>query len=180
MKIIFITLLIFVLAGCTSLREKNCLSNTDCQIFGKDYYCQVNATDYRTITSGTCQKVSELIKENKVSYHKRYLTLSNKGMNWFSANNWCEAQGMKLVQLSDFNISQPKEICYFPSQKEQNNYCDLNTETKNQLRDIFGNKYYYWTQNSDDPHTAFGMCFINNYVRPLNKEVPLRHAVCIN
>lgn len=176
---IFLTLIGFLFA-CTTSKQPICSSNTDCQGLGEGYYCQVRTLNCHTIAQGSCQRISKLIKNSKVSYNKKHLTLSNQGMNWFSANNWCKAQGMELVQLSDFNISEPKNICYFSSQKDKNNYCDLPKEAEKQLRGIFGNEYYYWTQNSNDSCTAFGMCFINNYVRPLNKDATLRHAVCIN
>lgn len=174
----FLAVLFFsMLTGCVSLHQTACLSNADCE---EGSFCQVEAIDCHTMTQGTCQKISALVKADKVPYNKKYLTLSNQGMNWFSANNWCAAQGMKLVQLSDFNVSIPKETCYFSSQKGKDNYCDLTLVKEKQLREIFGSQYYYWTQSSDDTCSAFGMCFINNYVRRLNKDVPLRHAVCIN
>ena len=166
-----------VLLGCSILKHPACLNNSDCET---GYYCRVEASDCHTITTGMCEKISALIKADKVSYHKKLLTLSNQGMNWFSAKNWCAAQGMKLVKLSDFNVSMPKDTCYFSSQKGKDNYCDLTPTMEKELRDIFGSEYYYWTQNSDDNCSAFGMCFINNYVRRLNRDATLRHAVCIN
>lgn len=174
-------LLVFILVGCTDIssgsKKVGCLSNADCQT---GYFCQVEAADCHTITNGTCQKISSLIKIEKVPYNKKHLTFSNQGMNWFSANNWCMAQRMNLVQLSDFDVSAPKDMCYYSSQTDKNNYCDLTPRTEQQLRDIFGNQYYYWTGSSQDSCHAFGMCFINNYIRPLNKDSTLRHAVCIN
>ncbi len=159
--------------------ESSCLSNSDCAPYGNNLFCQVEATDCHTIKAGTCQKVSPFIKQEKVSYDQKYLTLSNQGMNWFSANNWCAAQNMRLVQLSDFHVSPPKDTCYYSSQENKENYCDLTKETEAQLRGIFGSQYYYWTASLKDSCYAFGMCFINNYVRPLNKDATLRHAVCI-
>lgn len=101
-----------------------CSSQLDCGGTGSDYYCNItkyttsgectdsNKNYYGSDVSGTCQSVSvagvRTPSENALSYLTFVGfgsgTVSSSGtMNWWSANNFCQALGKELVSIEDLN-----------------------------------------------------------------------------
>ena len=86
--------------GCEEVAGE-CINNTDCN---SDQYCQISASSVSSETScfnnykGTC--VSLGISPNAVKTEglgKVYK--SSGGMSWWSARNWCEAHGKRLLDM---------------------------------------------------------------------------------
>ena len=50
--------------------------------------------------------------------------MSNVPMNWWSANHFCQAQGMKMVQISDYDCAHT--ICASKSCNGKHGYCHAN------------------------------------------------------
>ncbi len=86
--------------GCEEVAGE-CINNTDCN---SDQYCQISASSASSETScfnnykGTC--VSLGISPNAVKTEglgKVYK--SSGGMSWWSARNWCEDHGKRLLDM---------------------------------------------------------------------------------
>ena len=108
-----------VTAGAT------CTSNADCGGAGSGYYCKINYSSnnlngtidnantdcYQNLT-GTCQVIGGIVRQTT----KEKIILTKAGfsdtfvvgpqMNWWSAKNWCEAQGKHLLDVEDME-------CYY-------------------------------------------------------------------
>ena len=78
---------------------------------------------------------------------------SSQSMTWWAADNWCKAQGMRLVSLSDLNLS--KRSCSGSSCKDASGN-DMTTAKWQVLKDAFGQRYF-WTVDSYNSCSAFGV-----------------------
>ena len=97
--------------------ESGCTTNADCETAegcaGGNCYCHLEAEDCETQAGGTCEPLGEStpsaeVKDdngNVVFAAGRFLSNANY-MNWWSARNWCEAQGRKMAYTFSFKFSQ--------------------------------------------------------------------------
>ena len=76
---------------------------------------------------------------------------SSQSMTWWAADNWCKAQGMRLVSLSDLNLS--KRSCSGSSCKDASGN-NMTTAKWQVLTDAFGASLF-WTADSHNSCNAF-------------------------
>lgn len=83
----------------------SCVKNTDCE---NGEYCNLTGSHCFRPHTGTCAAISG----------KRYLMVNGKifrqsqnGMQWWAAENWCKAQGMRLITLSDIGCDAEYGTC---------------------------------------------------------------------
>jgi len=79
-----------------------CLSNADC--CGGSFCWYPNNSDCSAAGLGQCRKVSSFIPttaETTITAAGKTWTHSPRAMNWWSAQNWCQAQGKKTVSRVD-------------------------------------------------------------------------------
>ena len=100
-----------------------CITNADCDEIGSGYYCNITSTTTGTNTdsleqacyadlAGTCAVIADQIR--LTAAQKSLLTkagfkstfLAGPKLNWWSARNWCKAQGKNLISVSDME-------CYY-------------------------------------------------------------------
>lgn len=103
---------------------KNCKTNYDCN---KGQYCQITnwgsvyCTKNTSGMSGTCRSIAGDTKNRNQSAEKPPFIVSSVTMNWWSANHFCQAQGMKMVKISDYGCAHT--ICASNSCNGKNGYC---------------------------------------------------------
>ena len=102
-----------VAGQCLDKKDSSeCLINADCPS-GK--YCKVTATSNTNITNGECSDLGESSGEKLIDFGeegkiKVERSTTETGMNYFSAKNWCEAKGKKLLDVSGTRMG-----CYSPT-----------------------------------------------------------------
>lgn len=88
------------------IEGKSCSDNNDCGGQGSGYYCEFSERISGWLTSKTtcekpkiavCKKIQETKEIKNFIAPKNNLLL----MDWYSASNWCEAQGLNLVEAHD-------------------------------------------------------------------------------
>ena len=77
-----------------------CTTNADCTNSAKPY-CYITGTDCYTPTNGYCHSLGT-IKTVEIEGVGR-ITIGNS-MSWWSARNWCEAQGKHLINVEDLQV----------------------------------------------------------------------------
>ena len=88
-----------------------CATNTDC---GKDEFCRFESCTYATDAgttcdvpaNGVCTALTGSYAEKVVENPKEPLygvTYSDAAMNWWSASNWCQANGSSLMSWATLN-----------------------------------------------------------------------------
>ena len=88
--------------SCMTGLEGDCTTNADCKEAGK--YCKIEGewkNNYVVPTTGTC---TTLDSGTEATYNDETFLYSPGTMQWWSARNWCRAQGRRLVSLSDLGI----------------------------------------------------------------------------
>ena len=107
--------------GCQAATEgATCTTQDDCGGRNSEYYCKVTSADYTESCStngksktahyfpdsitGTCQNVSKISYTEATVIGLGAVRLSNKWIGWWSADNWCQAQGKSLINIEDFQV----------------------------------------------------------------------------
>ena len=92
-----------------------CTTNADCkdvaECEGITCYCHLTG-ELDGFTSGTCRELTPGIPlptaradfPPLLSYKPKKFLCSESNMNYWAATNWCKAQKMRMVSLSDFHI----------------------------------------------------------------------------
>ncbi|MBP5534775.1 MAG: hypothetical protein J6Y03_04635 [Alphaproteobacteria bacterium] len=85
--------------------DAGCTSNSDCE---EDEFCLYITSTTSDAGTGRCATFTEYtaqtITATADNVSKRW-TRSSKGMNWWSAQNWCERLNLSTVSRSDFDCS---------------------------------------------------------------------------
>ncbi len=96
----------YVCKGTTS----ECQTNNDCtQLYGSGYYCNIECfTDHcsteTTSLGGSCRKAISDVKEPNSGTTPPFVMSSEK-MYWWSAKNFCQALGQRLVDVTDYECA---------------------------------------------------------------------------
>ena len=96
----------YVCKGTTS----ECQTNSDCnQLYGSGYYCNIECfTDHcskeTTSLGGSCRKAISDVKEPNSGTTPPFVMSSEK-MYWWSAKNFCQALGQRLVDVTDYECA---------------------------------------------------------------------------
>ena len=123
-----------------------CRSNSDCN---NGYYCHICGGDCNSLsgTYGECWKTSNSIR-NKPSSAPFWISNSSN-MTYWSANNLCQAMGMRLVSLSDFDC---------PS--VSSSWC--NTSKVSAMEEAY-NWSYAWTTSTNCSYNESKNCIITDH-----------------
>ncbi|MBQ7412814.1 MAG: hypothetical protein IJV07_00870, partial [Alphaproteobacteria bacterium] len=85
-------------AGTCVKNTDGCTTNSDCA--GTEF-CQITASSCTDVTGGTCTALSSVSYEDKSVSGFGTLRKSIRTMNWWSAKNWCEAYGKRLIKIDN-------------------------------------------------------------------------------
>ena len=90
-------------AGCTT--NDDCQTAAKCSAGAGNCYCALEGNSWgegpncvSTIASGSCQPIGGASSTDVTGIGT--VVKSNDSMTWWSARNWCEAKGMKLLDIS--------------------------------------------------------------------------------
>ena len=109
-------------------QDGNCSSFADCN---KGEYCQFSPSDCKTTpTSGVCWNLSNCREEGTYNQFWMYRSGERCSPNWWTAQDICNAKGMKLVSLSDVGCADHKE-----------GFCP--SDTLSGFKDLY--VYFFWT-----------------------------------
>ena len=141
-------------AGKKECVTPECVKNSDC--IGSGEYCQLDSSQNNSScteapTYGTCESASgtPVIVTGVGRYQK-----SGSEMNWWSAQNYCEAIGGRMVTVADFGCGYD----YVSAGKD--GYCNTDTTTSSSgtrstnmvaFQTAFNESGWYWTS---DPRSA--------------------------
>ena len=89
---------------CPPLANAHCKKNSDC---ATNEFCLVmhNGFDCQKPNVGTCMDVNSIgytDSSSSIPGIGKVVRRSNSPLTWWSAENWCKAQGMKLVDVREF------------------------------------------------------------------------------
>ena len=140
----------------------NCATNADCKDadgnVDKTKYCKITAGNcYGANARGTCEKLggkSEATIEGLGTVYR-----SNSTMTWWSAKNWCEAQGKRLISVSDLQCDHLSEETYGYCCKDSGS-CSSNITTQSAIMQALRRKWsegLVWTNTSYSSCIAFGV-----------------------
>ncbi len=168
-----------ITSGTCSSTIKGCSSNSDCDT--PNEFCSVDTNNWSCsgpLGIGQCTPVGIVNtvsgKTGNAAQYNGYIYSSIK-MNWWSANNWCEAQGKRLVSLSDLGIIGGYE----------DGWCTLNTcqgADWDALYDAFGHEYWWTTERRDnDSCEVFYIETTTSYQAPVQTTSILgeRPSLCL-
>ena len=77
-----------------------CKSNKDCLDLGNDYYCKLTGSSCGYPIKGVCTEIGTPTTTNIDGLGS--IVRSSNTLQWWSAQNWCKAQGMNLIDVSEF------------------------------------------------------------------------------
>ncbi len=144
----------YVCLGDNSL----CNKNSDCHT---GQFCLVSGKDSSSPSSGRCTPISDVdgytIPVGANDFFKSFVRSKHK-MSWWSANNWCQAQGKHLASLAELGIDRNgASSCYVQgtSSSTCGDLSGLGNGYYSALQTAFGNDSYLWTSDSRDSSLAF-------------------------
>ena len=145
-------------AGEKECLKPECVTNSDCGI-GSGKYCQLdsrqnNSSCTEAPTYGTCESASGTpVTVTGVGRYQK----SGSEMNWWSAQNYCEAIGGRMATVADFGCG------YDYVGTETDGYCNTDTTTSSsgtrsanmQAFQRAFDKTDYWASDSCSACTAY-------------------------
>ena len=142
--------------GCVDVTGE-CTTNADCKDadgnVDKTKYCKISASDcYGGGARGTCTALggqSEATIEGLGTVYK-----SNDYMTWWSARNWCEAQGKRLISVSDLQCDHLSYGEYGYCCKDSGS-CRNNITTQSAIMQALRSE---WSGGSVWTDTSYGSC----------------------
>ena len=160
--------------------ETECKSNADCASLGENYFCNLkNDTDGSCYypTSGTCEQITtgHFTDANDIPGLGN-VRRSTSTMTWWAADNWCKAQGMNLIDISQFGCyangttlvqegsnyddgcCASGQTCSYDNTWYTNGNKAKYSSTLKALESAFGHGYYFWT--SSDSNTDSCLAFV--------------------
>ncbi len=160
-----------------------CVTNSDCGI-GSGKYCKLDSSQNNyscteAPTYGTCESTSGTpVTVIGVGRYQK----SGSGMNWWSAQNYCEAIGGRMATVADFGCG------YDYVGAGKTGYCNTDTTTSSsgtrsanmqafQSDSAFGKSNYYWTSDSYSACYAYNVHLHNGSVRNDNRSLST-YALC--
>ena len=137
-----------------------CVTNSDC--IGSGEYCELDSSQNKSCTEaptyGTCESASGTpVTVTGVGTYQK----SGSEMNWWSAQNYCEAIGGRMVTVADFDCGDTT--------------CD--SDNFKAFRTAFGTSDTLWTSDSRDACSAYDVRLIDGNVNA-NGRTFNRYALC--
>ncbi len=140
----------------------NCVSNADCK---ENEYCKLTGEIARP-SYGICSEIgsyTDSSEQDTVTGILGIVRVSNTNMTWWSADNWCKAQGMNLIDTTEFECYEsgtnqlvtegdPERIaccagnnveCFSTSNWYNGDTRAQYSHVLNALREVFGTKYLW-------------------------------------
>jgi len=78
-----------------------CKSNKEClDSLGEGYYCRLTGSSCNYPTTGTCTEIGSPTTANITGLGS--VVRSASSLQWWSAQNWCKAQGKNLIDVAEF------------------------------------------------------------------------------
>ncbi len=175
-----------------------CKSNADCD---KGEYCHLNNTDlicYYPI-GGTCEKIGAGTPATIAGLGN--VLKSNEYMTWWAAENWCKAQGMRLVTIEEMGchksgttISVTEYSGYDGGCCAEGKSCSwdgnwFNNDNKDRystvlydLEQAYRDSQYLWMisdYSSNGSCNAFYVPLYNGYVSYNPRYASVHYALCV-
>ena len=165
---------------CSEQTTETCADNDDCD---EGYFCHYNGnvscTDGPSGEAGKCVKVSGARGGNKNGY-----TWSNSAMDWYSAENFCDAQGKDMISISDlscpYTLDQYKAnynygYCCATAGSSiisgcNNNYSSTITALRNAGVPWEGYQHYWAEDLTNDSCSAFLVNLTDGSVQVVNRD----------
>ena len=168
-------------AGKKECVTPECVTNIDCGI-GSGKYCKLDSSQNKSCweapTYGTCESASGTpVTVARVGRYQK----SGSEMNWWSAQNYCEAIGGRMVTVADFGCGYD----YVGAGKR--GYCNTDeTTSKNgtlsanmvAFQGAFDESGSYWTSDSNDACYAYGVDLSDGYVNSYYFSTHAYYALC--
>ena len=171
-------------AGTCVKNTDGCTTNADC---ASTEFCQITASSCTAMTGGTCTALSSVSYEDKSVSGFGTLRRSGSTMSWWSAKNWCEAHGKRLIKIDNNRLD-----CYDASHTAfgttTTRYCcasdatDCNSTLTNQsakmqaLRGAWSSGFH-WTDTDYNTCSAFTVTLGSGYVANANRAI-VYYALC--
>ena len=163
-------------AGKKECVTPECVTNSDCGI-GSGKYCKLDfniggfeRSCTEAPTYGTCESASDTpVTVTGVGRYQR----SGSPMNWWSAQNYCEAIGGRMATVADFGCG------YDYVGEHKTGYCNTDeTTSKNGTRSAnmvafqtaFGKSGSYWTSDPRSACYAHDVDLSNGIVSHINRD----------
>jgi len=131
-----------------------CLSNADC-CYGE--FCWFsNDSDCTDAGMGQCKKVSDFTPstaEAATTTAAGKTWIRSYGMNWWSAQNWCEAQGKNPVSRADLGCG---NLHY--------TYCTQLGTVLKAIQDKWDKYGYHWLEDYGNSCSAYGVRFSDSRI----------------
>ena len=168
--------------GCVDVTGA-CATNADCKDadgnVDKTKYCKISARDcYGGGARGTCTALGGQSKANIKGLGMVYR--SNSTMTWWSAKNWCEAQGKRLISYSDLQCDHLSDRGYGYCCKDSGS-CSSNITTQSAIMQALRSKWdsgYVWTDTSYSSCYAFRVGLYDGYVSYTDRYGNGYYALC--
>ena len=109
--------------------DTECKTNSDCDYLGEGYYCSLNSKikwSCHYPDSGTCKLVSEegpVESANIIPGIGKKVTKSTEWISWWAADNWCKAQGKKLVRIEEMGCYNHENNTQMVSNSDFRSHC---------------------------------------------------------
>ena len=79
-----------------------CKSNEDCN---EGEYCNLDGSNCEQPNTGTCTAIGDVLGPVNIEGLGEVINKYER-MSWWSADNWCKAQGKSLIDVAEFNCYQ--------------------------------------------------------------------------
>ena len=162
-----------------------CVSNADCD---ESEYCDITSSLFRCTApdTGECKpieyryNVCEGDNQYESQINDRTMRVSNNTMSWWSADNWCKAQGLRLISLGDLGLQKPAtKGCFKESCGISNEQWDRLNNELGCASDAWGENANFWVTESYDACRAYYVQPGFWRIHPYNRYGDgLFHAVC--
>ena len=142
-----------------------CTENSDCC---GGYFCWfANNTNCYSSGVGECKKVSDYNPDTKTMSDNKTWTHSTKTMNWWSAQNWCKAQGKKPVSRADIGCAGVL----------RGSYCTT-SDTLKAIQGQWGSYGFHWLEDYGNSCLAYDVYFVNSLVTTGYRDHNSAYALC--
>ena len=154
--------------GCRAT-SNICTKNADCD---DDYFCWfANNTNCYSSSVGECKKVSDYMPSSSTvatTTAAGKTWIRSTGMNWWSAQNWCKAQGKKPVSRADIGCGDNLD----------GTYCMQSGTVLKAIQDTTWRGYgSHWLEDFGNSCSAYNVTFDSSYVS-YNGRYASRYALC--
>jgi len=145
-----------------------CLSNADC--CGGSFCWFANNSDCKEAGIGQCKKVSDFVPSTATAATTTAAGktwIRSTGMNWWSAQNWCQAQGRKPANRADIGCGD----------NLSSTYCTQSGTVLEAIQEKWGDYGKHWLEDYGNSCRAYRVGFDDSYVLA-NGRYGERHALC--